>query len=97
MNEGSWVGLDVHARSVVAGVLDGGSGELRSLLLPPGYEATVGWLQSLPGPVRVAYEAGPTGYGLAVTHSTGRSPGSPRSRRSLRSWVGSAAYAAPRR
>ena len=65
MNEGSWVGLDVHARSVVAGVLDGGSGELRSLLLPPGYEATVGWLQSLPGPVRVAYEAGPTGYGLA--------------------------------
>jgi hypothetical protein len=22
MNEGSWVGLDVHARSVVAGVID---------------------------------------------------------------------------
>jgi transposase len=33
--------------------------------VPPGYEETVGWLQSLPGPVRVAYEAGPTGYGLA--------------------------------
>ena len=65
MNEGSWVGLDVHARSVVAGVLVGGSGELRSLRLPPGYEETVGWLKSLPGPVRVAYEAGPTGYGLA--------------------------------
>ena len=28
MGEGSWVGLDVHARSVVAGVLDAGSGEL---------------------------------------------------------------------
>lgn len=65
MNEGSWVGLDVHARSVVAGVLDGGSGELRSSRVPPGYEGTVAWLQSLPGPVRVAYEAGPTGYGLA--------------------------------
>jgi transposase len=65
MNEGSWVGLDVHARSVVAGVVDAGSGELRTVRVPPGYEGTVGWLRSLPAPVRVAYEAGPTGYGLA--------------------------------
>jgi transposase len=64
MSEGSWVGLDVHARSVVAGVIDAGSGEVRSLRLPPG-EGTVAWLQTLPAPVRVAYEAGPTGYGLA--------------------------------
>src|SRR5581483_7862332 len=64
MGEGSWVGLDVHARSVVAGVIDGASGEVRSVRLPPG-EATVAWLQSLPAPVRVVYEAGPTGYGLA--------------------------------
>jgi transposase len=65
MGEGSWVGLDVHARSVVAGVLDGGSGELRSWRAPTLCEETVVWLQQLPGPVRVAYEAGPTGYGLA--------------------------------
>ena len=65
MSEGSWVGLDVHARSVVAGVIDQGSGEVRSLRLPPGCEATVAWLQTLPAPVRVVYEAGPTGYGLA--------------------------------
>jgi len=65
MNEGSWVGLDVHARSVVAGVLDAGSGELRTRRVPVGCEETVGWLGSLPGPVRVAYEAGPTGYELA--------------------------------
>jgi transposase len=39
------------------------SGEVRSLRLPPG--ETVGWLQTLPAPVRVVYEAGPTGYGLA--------------------------------
>src|SRR4051812_12989186 len=26
MSEGSWVGLDVHARSVVAGVIDAGGG-----------------------------------------------------------------------
>lgn len=65
MVEGSWVGLDVHARSVVAGVLDAGSGELRTLGVPPESELTVEWLQTLPQPVRVAYEAGPTGYGLA--------------------------------
>ena len=65
MNEGSWVGLDVHARSVVAGVIDHGSGEVRSLRVPPGAEGTVAWLKTLPAPVRVVYEAGPTGYGLA--------------------------------
>jgi transposase len=65
MSEGSWVGLDVHARSVVAGVIDGGSGEVRSLRVPPGCDATVAWLKTLPAPVRVVYEAGPTGYRLA--------------------------------
>jgi transposase len=65
MNEGSWVGLDVHARSVVAGVIDAGSGEVRSLRVPPGKEGALAWLNTLPPPVRVAYEAGPTGYGLA--------------------------------
>jgi transposase len=65
MREGSWVGLDVHARSVVAGVIDAGSGEVRSLRIPSRSGETVAWLQTLPAPVRVAYEAGPTGYGLA--------------------------------
>lgn len=65
MGEGSWVGLDVHARSVLAGVIDAVSGEVRSLRVPQGSEATVAWLQTLPAPVRVVYEAGPTGYGLA--------------------------------
>src|SRR5579864_9769438 len=65
MNEGSCVGLDVHARSVVAGVIDVGSGEVRSLRVPPRSDATVTWLKTLPAPVRVVYEAGPTGYGLA--------------------------------
>lgn len=65
MAEGTWVGLDVHARSVVAGVLDASSGELRSQRAPTVLEETVAWLLQLPAPVRVAYEAGPTGYGLA--------------------------------
>jgi transposase len=65
MVEGSWVGLDVHARKVVAGVLDAKSGELRSLRAPTLPAETVEWLRRFPAPVRVAYEAGPTGYGLA--------------------------------
>jgi transposase len=65
MSEGSCVELDVHARSVVAGVIDMGSGEVRSLRVPPGAEGTVAWLKTLPAPVRVVYEAGPTGYRLA--------------------------------
>jgi transposase len=55
----------VHARSVVAGVPDGASGVLSVRRVPPRSEEAVEWLQSLPRPVRVAYEAGPTGYGLA--------------------------------
>ena len=65
MGEGSWVGLDVHARSVLASVLDAASGELRTRSVPAASEQTVAWLETLPWPVRVAYEAGPTGYGLA--------------------------------
>lgn len=65
MSEGSWVGLDVHARSVLASVLDAASGELRTQSVPVATEQTLTWLAALPQPVRVAYEAGPTGYGLA--------------------------------
>jgi transposase len=59
------VGLDVHARSVIAGVLDAETGELWSRRLPAATQAVVSWVGSLPGPVAVAYEAGPTGFGLA--------------------------------
>ena len=65
MAEGTWVGLDVHARKTVAGVLDATSGELRSLRAPTLPAETVEWLGQFAAPVRVAYEAGPTGYGLA--------------------------------
>ena len=65
MSEGSWVGLDVHARSVLASVLEGSSGELRTQRVPAASGETVAWLSGLTQPVRVAYEAGPTGYGLA--------------------------------
>jgi transposase len=61
----SWVGLDVHARSVVAVTIDGETGELRSRKLSGKTSEIVEFCESLPGPTRVAYEAGPTGYGLA--------------------------------
>jgi transposase len=65
MGEGTYVGLDVHARSVVAGLIDEATGELAVARAPHHTEELVAWLADLAGPVRVAYEAGPTGYGLA--------------------------------
>jgi hypothetical protein len=37
------------------------SGELRTSRAPASSDETVAWLLELPAPVRVAYEAGPTG------------------------------------
>jgi transposase len=65
MGEGTFVGLDVHARSVVAGLIDEATGELAVRRAPHLTDELVGWLADLAGPVRVAYEAGPTGFGLA--------------------------------
>src|SRR4051794_25765533 len=59
------VGLDVHARSVVACGLDGQTGELFERRLTPDHAEIIGWVRSLPGPAAVTYEAGPTGFGLA--------------------------------
>jgi len=58
------VGLDVHARSVAAAAIDGVTGELFQTRLTPAHEHIRGWIQELPGPVAVTYEAGPTGFGL---------------------------------
>lgn len=59
------VGLDVHARSVVACALDGDTAEVFERRLTPDRRDVLQWLQSLPGRVVVTYEAGPTGFGLA--------------------------------
>jgi transposase len=59
------VGLDVHARSVVAGVIDDLTGDVLHLRVAPQVEQVVAWVLGLPGPVAVAYEAGPTGFALA--------------------------------
>jgi transposase len=58
------VGLDVHARSVAAAAIDGATGELFRARLIPSHDHIMSWLGGLPGPMAVAYEAGPTGFGL---------------------------------
>jgi transposase len=61
----TWVGVDVHARSTQGAAIDALTGELTRVRFGPGAEPVVAWLRELPGPARAAYEAGPTGFGLA--------------------------------
>jgi transposase len=61
----SLVGLDVHATKIVAAVLDAETGELTFFGMDADIDRAAGFCAGLPWPVRVAYEAGPTGYGLA--------------------------------
>ena len=64
-SERTSVGLDVHARSVVGRAIDGQTGEVFRARLCPQHDEVLRWIGQLPGPVAVAYEAGPTGFGLA--------------------------------
>ena len=59
------VGLDVHAMKIGAAVLDAETGELQCFRMSGESAGAAAFCAGLPGPVRVAYEAGPTGYGLA--------------------------------
>jgi Transposase and inactivated derivatives len=61
----TWIGLDVHARSVHVALVDAETGELRRRRLGGGVDEVVGFLASQRTPVRAVYEAGPTGFGLA--------------------------------
>ena len=64
-SERTSVGLDVHARSIVGCGLDTVTGRAMQRRLVPSAEAVLDWLGELAAPVAVAYEAGPTGFGLA--------------------------------
>lgn len=61
----TWVGLDVHARSTHAAVVDAETGELRRSRMGGEADEVARFLSSLRRPVRAVYEAGPTGFGLA--------------------------------
>ena len=60
-----FVGLDVHARKTAGAAVVLGSGEVFRAQIPGSPLEAIDWMQSLPGPVRAVYEAGPTGFGLA--------------------------------
>jgi len=60
-----FVGLDVHARQTAGAAVYLGSGEVFRARIPGAPVEAIEWMQSLPGPVRAVYEAGPTGFGLA--------------------------------
>ena len=62
------IGLDVHARSVRAAAIDSLTGEVIEAKLPAVNAEIGGWVAGIVdrhGAVHVAYEAGPTGFGLA--------------------------------
>lgn len=63
-HERTSVGLDVHARSVLASAIDGVTGEVVTARLVPDPAIVTAWIKNLPGPVAATYEAGPTGFGL---------------------------------
>ena len=66
--ERTGVGLDVHARSVAAAAIDTVTGEVIERRLGGDYGSVVDLARRLEaghGPLRITYEAGPTGFGLA--------------------------------
>ena len=66
--ERTGVGLDVHARSAAAAAIDTVTGEVIERRLGGDYGSVVDLARRLEaghGPLRITYEAGPTGFGLA--------------------------------
>src|SRR5438874_958335 len=60
----TYVGIDVHARSVHAAAIDVASGQLRRARFGGGSDEVIAWLQALPQPLTGCYEVGPTGFAL---------------------------------
>ena len=75
--QGTSVGLDVHALSVVAHGIDEETGKVTRARLCPDHGEMRGWLGQLRSPVRVTYEAGPTGFRATITGQGVSLPGSP--------------------
>ena len=63
-NDRTFVGLDVHAWSVTGHALDADTGQVWQRKLTPDPAEVLAWVSTLPDPVKVGYEAGPTGYSL---------------------------------
>lgn len=64
MHVNTFVGLDVHARSIKAVALDVVTGEVRSAGFGYDHAAVAEWARSLPQPAKCVYESGVTGFDL---------------------------------
>ena len=60
----SFVGLDVHARTIVGCAIDDQTGEVVHRRFGYDLAEVLAWVASLLGPAAATYEAGPTGFGL---------------------------------
>lgn len=65
MQQRTSVGLDVHARSIVACAIDAETGQVWRQRFGTETAPVAQWILGLPGPQAAVYEAGPTGFGLA--------------------------------
>lgn len=61
----TFIGLDVHARTVTAAALNPDTGEIREACMAADNTSVAAWVAGFGHDVRVTYEAGPSGYGLA--------------------------------
>lgn len=61
----TFIGLDVHAKTVTAAALNSDTGEIDQTTMPAENPTVISWVKTHGTDVAVTYEAGPTGYGLA--------------------------------
>lgn len=61
----TFIGLDVHAKTVTAAALNADTGEIDQATMPADNPTVISWVQGHGNDTAVTYEAGPTGYGLA--------------------------------
>lgn len=61
----TFIGLDVHAKTVTAAALNADTGEIDQTTMPADNPTVISWVKAHGDDTAVTYEAGPTGYGLA--------------------------------
>ena len=65
MIQNTFIGLDIHAKSVVPCALNPATGELQRTKMSAEPEVLLAWIQRFPADAKAVYKAGPTGYPLA--------------------------------
>lgn len=65
MFQNTYIGLDVHAQTVVACALNPATGEIERTKMAMDSGVVLSWIQRFPSDAKAVYEAGPTGYALA--------------------------------